>query len=1275
MVSIRHKCRIRFVLLISLFGLGLSLSAQEPRLILPIGHTNRVNTAFYSNDGKYIVTASDDNTAKIWSSSDGKLVADLKGHTKGINYASFSPDGKFIVTASRDGTAKVWHTQDGILAMELKGHRGWVNTAFFDSSGKYIITASRDSTAKVWRVDNGRVISNLIGHFGTVNKAVFSRDGNYIATASLDGTARTWKRSNGELVAVLKGHSETIYDINFSPDGKYIVTGSYDNTAKVWKADSGLMLLDLKGHSNWVNSANYSSSGSYITTASYDNTVKIWRSDNGVLIADLANTNGVNYAEFSNDEKYILASTVRGEVKLWDLRSQLVVTELKGHNNDVYAARFSPDDKYIVTASADGTTKTWQSSSGEMFFDLKGHTSAVNNVVFSNDGKLFLSTSLDGAAKIWQSDNGQIIGDLRGHNDKINDASFSPDGKFIVTASSDSTAKLWQTSNGRLLADFKGHSNGIYSAVFSPDGKYIATGSMDGTAKIWATSNGRLVVDFKGHSGEVNSAFFSPDGRYVVTASYDNTAKVWQADNGKMISSLIGHKHEVFSAVFSPNGRYVLTASLDGTAKIWQVSNGKMITDLKGHTKEVYTAFFSPDGRYVSTASLDGTIKVWTSTKGQVIANLKGGANEINNSIFSPDSRHILTFSNGSDPPKLWRIEDSQIVADLRGHSDEVTSAAFSPDGNYIITASLDNTLRKWDTRTGELVYSFFLINQTDYLAIDKDGHFDGTENARKLLYYACGLEAVSLEQFKNLCWEPELVSKLMGKNKEPITARKLSEINICNYTPEVKEKGYINGNYEFQITPRTGGIGMVLLYVNDKLIKKYLPSTLYPVNGEYRLSVDQREIYEYFVSGENNQVTVKATTHEGNMTSKEATISFSIEKKKNVNPDMYIVSIGISMYKGEKLKLGYASKDAVDFASTMSISAQKLLNTDHKEHVKTFVFNTENQSQRWPLKPAIANVFDSIAKMARADDILIIFFAGHGVLQSGQKNFYLVTAEASSFEQIEELPGVVAISTDELNEWMRKIKASKQLLILDACKSGQVIQNLQEIIVKREIPADQQRALENLRDITGTFILSSSSSLQSAYESSLYRQGLLTYSLLSGIKLGNGLKENKYIDVTKWFNAASDNVKSMAKDIGEIQDPKIFGNNSSFAIGLVDQEVISTIKLSIKKKVFRRSTFIQNQELLNDDLDLSGLVDKELINLSAKGKDSPLAFAPDNTLSEAYSIRGKYEVKNNGVVVKVSIFKGKREIVYQFEAKSTVSKKEELASQIVKYVEIFLNK
>lgn len=396
---------------------------------------------------------------------------------------------------------------------------------------------------------------------------------------------------------------------------------------------------------------------------------------------------------------------------------------------------------------------------------------------------------------------------------------------------------------------------------------------------------------------------------------------------------------------------------------------------------------------------------------------------------------------------------------------------------------------------------------------------------------------------------------------------------------------------------------------------------------------------------------------------------------KKNIpTPNIYLLSIGISQYKGNELRLFYASKDARDFASALSLSAKKLLNTDGREHVSSFTFNTEPGNPNWPLKQAIAKTIDSIAKLAKAEDILVIFFAGHGALKSDKKELYLLTAEASAFE----LGGVekeVAISFNELKNWMQKIKANKQLVILDACYSGMAVENLSALAKKRSIPDDQARALEDLKDITGTYVLSASSAEQSGFESSLYNQGILTYCLLSGIKLGEGLKDNKYIDVTKWFNAAANNVKLMARELGKSQDPRLLGN-ASFNVGLVDKEVLDGIKLSVRKNVFKRSNFVKEGLIPSDNqLGLSLAVDKLLNEVSVSGNESLMTFIPDNRLPDAYSIVGNYQVTGNHINVKVYVLKGDKEDepLQQFSLTGQVDKKEELAQQIVDEVKKYI--
>ena len=186
----------------------------------------------FSPDGGRILTASADNTAKLWDTASGKLIASL-AHQDGVSRAAFSPDGARILTASRDRTAKLWDGATGKLIASFV-HQDRVNNAVFSPDGAQILTASWDKTAKLWDAASARLIASFV-HQDRVNNAVFSPDGARILTASADKTAKLWDTASGKLIACF-AHQDRVNNVVFSPDGARILTASWDKTAKLWDA-------------------------------------------------------------------------------------------------------------------------------------------------------------------------------------------------------------------------------------------------------------------------------------------------------------------------------------------------------------------------------------------------------------------------------------------------------------------------------------------------------------------------------------------------------------------------------------------------------------------------------------------------------------------------------------------------------------------------------------------------------------------------------------------------------------------------------------------------------------------------------------------------------------------------------------------------------------------------------------------------------------------------------------------------------------------------------
>jgi WD40 repeat protein len=585
--------------------------AADANVLAFTGHAFAVRTAVFSPDGRHIVTASMDKTARIWDAVTGRQIMVLSGHTDWVRSAAFSPDGRRVVTAAYDKTARIWDTETGQQITLLSGHTDRLRSAAFSPDGRRVVTAAYDYTARIWDAATGQQSMVLNGHTNVVNSAAYSPDGGHIVTASGDQTARTWDAATGRQLMVLSGHTASINTAEFSPDGGRIVTASDDKTSRIWEAGTGRQLMMLSGHTTFEASAAFSSDGRRVVSASDDTTASIWDAATGRLIKRLSgHTNFVNSAGFSPDGRFVVTASDDKTARIWDGAAGAEIMLLNGHTGAVESAAYSPDGERIITASEDKSARIWDAAAGREVLALNGHAQAVNSAAFSADGRRAVTASFDKTARVWDAATGRLILTLSGHKQLVVCAAFSPDGRRIVTASTDMTARVWDAATGLQLVQLAGHSNSLNWIAFSPDGRRVVSASFDKTARIWDAATGRLIVVLRGHTQEVTSAAFSSDGRRVVTASNDRSARVWDAATGRQIMLLSGHTGLVNWAGFSPDGQVIMTASSDKTARIWDAATGQQLKVLM-HADIVESAGSSPDGQRIVTASDDRIARIW----------------------------------------------------------------------------------------------------------------------------------------------------------------------------------------------------------------------------------------------------------------------------------------------------------------------------------------------------------------------------------------------------------------------------------------------------------------------------------------------------------------------------------------------------------------------------------------------------------------------------------------------------------------------------------------
>ena len=296
------------------------------------------------------------------------------------------------------------------------------------------------------------------------------------------------------------------------------------------------------------------------------------------------------------------------------------------------------------------------------------------------------------------------------------------------------------------------HGKELFCCAISSDNKCAYTGDSLGRIKVTDLETGDEEKNLeKAHGNRIWKLVVSPDNGFVLTcSSTGKEVNVWESEFLKPLQTLEGHTDSVFCLCVSSSSNLIASGGKDNCVCVYERKSEALLWEtkrvLEHHENTVYAVMFSRNDELLATASRDETINVYdVSADLNHLHKLRGHTGFVWSLSFSPlDSGRVCSASLDKTI-RVWNTKKGKLVKTVaKAHGNEpVNIVAYSPNSKIIVSGGNDSNVKVWDSNSINLLLTFGNLHTSDVrdLSFTTDSMFllsASTDQTAKLTDVAC---------------------------------------------------------------------------------------------------------------------------------------------------------------------------------------------------------------------------------------------------------------------------------------------------------------------------------------------------------------------------------------------------------------------------------------------------------------------------------------------------------------------------------------------------------